>query len=107
MSILHDKEEWMRNPWFQQHGREHADYTGFYVGISICTILRLTIIILNIVFCCCSPYKDYWRDPNTGNRYGLPLFIQPPHNNAPLTLQPELSKIEVPEVYVDEYPEEY
>ncbi len=68
MSILIDNEEWKNNPWYLEHGPEKVTYTAFYVGISICTIVGLTIIILNFVFCCCSPYKDYWRDPDTGNR---------------------------------------
>lgn len=68
MSILIDTDEWKNNPWYQIHGKQHSDYTGFYVGISICTIVVLGLIAINVVICCCTPYKQYWRDPNTGNR---------------------------------------
>lgn len=75
MSILDDSEEWRENPDFKAAGPAWADYTGFYVGITICTVFVLGIIILNVVLGCCSPYKNYWRDPDTGNRYVLRIHI--------------------------------
>ena len=71
MSVLSDSEEWKNNPWFQIHGPQPSDYTSFYVGISFCTIIVFSLVILNLICCCCSPFKEYWRDPNTGNRYVL------------------------------------
>jgi len=69
MSVLSDDTTWQNNPYYKEHGDEWSDYTGFYVAISICTLFGLSIIILNLVLCCCSPYKEYWRDPDTGNRW--------------------------------------
>lgn len=68
MSVLSDFDDWRENPEFVSTGSAFSDYTVFYVIISIVTVLALGIITLNFVFCCCSPYKHYWRDPNTGNR---------------------------------------
>ena len=68
MSVLIDDDTWKSNPWYQLYGPEKSDYTGFYIGITICTIFGLAVIILNFVLCCCTRYKYYWRDPNTGNR---------------------------------------
>ncbi|ODM93131.1 Virion egress protein UL34 [Orchesella cincta] len=97
MSVLSDFEDWRENPEFVSTGPDYSDYTGFYVGITICTLFGLSIILLNVVLCCCSPYRQYWRDPNTGNRIIFPVFIHSPHNQPPLTLQPELSQILIAE----------
>jgi len=93
MSILIDADEWKNNPWYQLHGDQPSDYTGFYVAITICTVVLFSLFGLNLVICCCGPYKHYWRDPNTGNRLLLPVFIHSPRQQPPLTLQPELSAL--------------
>lgn len=43
-----------------------GDFTAFYVTITICTILGAFLFLLNIALCCCSRYKKYWQDSNTG-----------------------------------------
>ena len=55
------------NPDYNQE-KLHSDYTGFYVGISICTLVALLLILFNVIMGCCSPYKKYWMNHNTGNR---------------------------------------
>jgi hypothetical protein len=98
-SIREDDLRWKLNPWYLEHGEQYSDYTSFYVGIIICMILIIAIVGFNLVICCCSEHKHYWRDPNTGNRLVLPLWIQPPKNQPPLTLLPELSTLTINKDY--------
>lgn len=51
-----------------------GDFTAFYVTITICTILGAFLFLLNIALCCCSRYKKYWQDSNTG-KYSI-AYIQ-------------------------------
>lgn len=46
--------------------KEIGDFTPFYATITICTLLGGFLFILNIVFGCCSSYREYWADGNTG-----------------------------------------
>jgi hypothetical protein len=43
-----------------------GDFTAFYVTVTICTVLGAFLFLLNIALCCCSRYKKYWQDSNTG-----------------------------------------
>ncbi|KAF4526176.1 hypothetical protein B566_EDAN015233 [Ephemera danica] len=70
------------NEYFTE--REYGDFTPFYVTIIICGVIALAIILLNIIFCCSSQYKDYWLNSNTGNRYLIPIWSRTPHNQPPL-----------------------
>ena len=48
--------------------RLHSDYTYFYVGIGLCALLAALIVVLNLALGCCSPWRKYWTNRNTGNR---------------------------------------
>jgi len=48
------------------HEKIFGDFTAFYVTITICTVLGAFLFVLNIALCCCSRYKKYWQDSNTG-----------------------------------------
>jgi len=48
------------------HEKIYGDFTAFYVTITICTVLGAFLFLLNVVLCCCSRYKKYWQDSNTG-----------------------------------------
>lgn len=43
-----------------------GDFTPFYIVITICSIIGLSLFILNIVLGCCSKYSAYWQDKHTG-----------------------------------------
>lgn len=67
MSILDNRDDYKKNPYFKPEDVIYSDYTAFYVVISICSILAGFLIILNIAFCYCSQYRNYWKDRHTGN----------------------------------------
>ena len=48
------------------HEKIFGDFTAFYVTVTICTVLGAFLFLLNIALCCCSRYKKYWQDSNTG-----------------------------------------
>lgn len=73
------------NPNYNQEVAFH-DYTAFYAGIGICTAILGLIILLNILFACCSPWRKYWMNRGTGNRLVLPVFILPPKDQEPLVI---------------------
>jgi len=56
------------------HEKIFGDFTAFYVTITICTVLGAFLFLLNIALCCCSRYKKYWQDSNTG-KYSV-AYIQ-------------------------------
>jgi hypothetical protein len=64
MSVFDDRDAYKSNPYFQKS--EYGDFTPFYITVTICTILGVSIFILNIVLGCCSRYSDYWNDRHTG-----------------------------------------
>ncbi|XP_011869223.1 PREDICTED: uncharacterized protein LOC105562773 [Vollenhovia emeryi] len=84
MSILDDREEYLKNPYFKGH--EYGDFTAFYVTIAFCTVLGGCLFILNIVFCWCSRHRDYWQNRHTGNRWIQPMWTVLPHKTPPLDL---------------------
>ncbi|XP_027230400.2 uncharacterized protein wrm1 [Penaeus vannamei] len=55
---------------------EPSDYTGFYVGIIICTILGVILIMVNWICSCCHEHSKYWNDPDTGNRFASLIFVR-------------------------------
>ena len=55
------------NPNYNQ-AKAFSDYTLFYAGIGIVTAIAILLILLNVIFACCSPWRDYWLSRKTGNR---------------------------------------
>ncbi|XP_046832241.1 uncharacterized protein LOC124954711 isoform X2 [Vespa velutina] len=84
MSILDEREEYLKNPYFVKH--EYGDFTPFYITITICSVIGGFIFLLNIVFCWCSRHRAYWQDRHTGNRYIQSLWTVLPHKTPPLDL---------------------
>lgn len=64
MSILDEREEYLKNPFFKEH--EYGDFTPFYVTIAFCAVLGGFLFILNIVFCWCSRHREYWQNRHSG-----------------------------------------
>jgi hypothetical protein len=56
------------------HEKIYGDFTAFYVTVSICTVLGAFLFLVNIALCCCSRYKNYWQDSNTGE-YGNITYV--------------------------------
>ena len=73
------------NPNYNQE-RAHADYTGFYVGILLCALFAALLIALNVALGCCSPWRKYWANRNTGNRFVLPLFVSSPKDQESILI---------------------
>lgn len=65
--VLDDKTEFMKNPLYDQH--EPSDYRPFYATLSVCTVLAIVLLVLNLFFCCFSKHRHYWRSSETGNQY--------------------------------------
>jgi hypothetical protein len=68
------------NPRLQE--KIYGDFTSFYVTITICTVLGAFLFLLNIALCCCSRYKKYWQDSNTGKYIIHFCFTKTSRNNA-------------------------
>lgn len=64
MSILEEREDYLKNPFFVKH--EYGDFTPFYIAVTICSLIFAFLCILNIGFCWCSRHRDYWQNPHTG-----------------------------------------
>ncbi|XP_019868858.2 uncharacterized protein LOC109597571 [Aethina tumida] len=92
MSVLDDRNAYLKSPYFTKS--EYGDFTPFYITVTICTVIGLSIFILNIVFGCCSRYSGYWSDRYTGNRWIVSLWTTTPH------LQPALDYTELQEITV-------
>ncbi|CAL7935562.1 unnamed protein product [Xylocopa violacea] len=84
MSILDEREDYLKNPFFVKH--EYSDFTPFYVTVGICSIILTVLCILNIGFCLCSSHRSYWCSPHTGNRWIQPLWTVLPYKTPPLDL---------------------
>ena len=69
MSILDEREDYLKNPYFVKH--EYGDFTPFYVTVTICSFIFAFLCILNIGFCWCSRHRNYWQSPHTGNFYKM------------------------------------
>ncbi|XP_043465175.1 uncharacterized protein LOC122500344 [Leptopilina heterotoma] len=88
MSVLDDRTEYLK---YNTGPKLFGDFTPFYVTITICSVIGIFLIILNVTFCWCSRHRRYWQDRHTGNRWIQPLWSVTPHNNPPLDLT-ELEK---------------
>lgn len=98
MSTIEEREAYLNNPFFTKH--IYGDYTPFYITITVCTIFGVILFALNIIFGCCSKYKQYWEDRHTGNRFLVSLYTVSPHKNPPLDLS-ELQNVTI------DYPSAY
>lgn len=97
MSILDERDEYLKNPYFKEH--EYGDYTPFYVTVAFCAILGGVLFILNIVFCLCSRHREYWQNRDTGNRWIQPMWTVLPYKTPPLDLSElESGRIKYPQV---------
>ncbi|XP_066597105.1 uncharacterized protein wrm1 isoform X2 [Prorops nasuta] len=94
MSILEERDEYLKNPYFTKH--EYGDYTPFYVAITICSVIGGFLFILNIAFCC-SRHRSYWQNRHTGNRWIQSLWTVLPNKVPPLDLSElESGKLKFP-----------
>jgi len=83
MSTIEDERKaYLSNPYFTGH--IYGSFKPFYVTISICTVVLLSIIILNIILGCCSKHRKYWQDRHTGNRWLVSIWSSTPHKQSPL-----------------------
>nr|CAH7757778.1 unnamed protein product [Callosobruchus chinensis] len=63
-SVLDERDAYLKSPYFKKH--EYSDFSPFYITITICTVIGLTIFLINIFLGCCSRYSEYWNDRHTG-----------------------------------------
>ncbi|KAI8120863.1 hypothetical protein FF38_05430 [Lucilia cuprina] len=82
MSTLEERTAYKDNPFFTGH--IYGNFSPFYVTIAVCTVVLGSIIILNIIFGCCSKHRQYWQDRHTGNRWLVSIWSATPHNQPPL-----------------------
>lgn len=82
MSTLDERSAYIKNPFFTGH--IYGNFSPFYVTIAVCTVVLGSIIILNIIFGCCSKHRQYWQDRHTGNRWLVTIWSATPHNQPPL-----------------------
>ncbi|XP_017780282.1 PREDICTED: uncharacterized protein LOC108565370 [Nicrophorus vespilloides] len=103
MSVLDisERRAYLNSPYFKKH--EYSDFTPFYITVSICTIVFVTAVIINLVLGCCSKHSAYWNDRYTGNRYILSLWTATPHKQPPLDCT-ELNPSVIPTSIVTELP---
>ncbi|XP_050517854.1 uncharacterized protein LOC126892372 [Diabrotica virgifera virgifera] len=92
-SILDHRYEYLNNKYFRKH--EYGDFTPFYITITICSILALTIFLINLFLGCCSRHSEYWQDRYTGNRWIVSLWTSTPHQ------QPSLDYTELQHVQIE------
>lgn len=70
MSVLDDRTEYLK---YNKGEKIYGDFTPFYVTITICSVIGVFLIILNVTFCWCSRHRRYWQDRHTGNLKIFPL----------------------------------
>lgn len=92
MSILDEREDYLKNPFFVKH--EYGDFTPFYVAVTICSVIFALLCILNIGFCWCSRHRNYWQSPHTGNRWIQPLWTVLGQYHGQKTPPLDLSELE-------------
>lgn len=63
-SVFDDKDAYLKSPYYIKD--KTGIFTPFYVTIGICTIIGLSIFVLNIILGCCSNHSTYWKDRYTG-----------------------------------------
>uniref|UniRef100_A0A2M4AQQ3 Uncharacterized protein n=1 Tax=Anopheles triannulatus TaxID=58253 RepID=A0A2M4AQQ3_9DIPT len=84
MSTIEERTAYLDNPYFKGH--IYGNFNPFYVTIAVCTFFGVFIILLNVFCCCCSKYKSYWQDRNTGNLWLVSIWSGTPHKQPPLDL---------------------
>lgn len=85
MSTVQDqRDDYIKNPYFTGH--IYGNFSPFYVTIAVCTVLFVTIVLLNVVLGCCSKHRRYWQDRHTGNRWLVSIWSATPHLQPPLDL---------------------
>ncbi|XP_057671585.1 uncharacterized protein LOC130903484 [Diorhabda carinulata] len=101
-SILDHRYEYLNSKYFKKP--EYGDFTPFYITVTICSIIVLILILLNVVLGCCSRHSAYWQDRYTGNRWIVSLWTSTPHQQPSLDYT-ELQGIEIqkPIVYYSEH----
>jgi len=73
---FHDQDAYLRYNEKFGIAPEYHDYLGFYITIAIFSVLVIVLILMNVICCCCSEHKQYWSDPDTGNRFASFLFVR-------------------------------
>nr|CAI5837811.1 unnamed protein product [Callosobruchus analis]CAI5863337.1 unnamed protein product [Callosobruchus analis]CAI5864838.1 unnamed protein product [Callosobruchus analis] len=68
-SVLDERDAYLKSPYFKKH--EYSDFSPFYITITVCTVIGLTIFLINVFLGCCSRYSEYWNDRHTGGIAGL------------------------------------
>lgn len=63
-AVFDEREEYLKSPYFKKH--IYSDFSPFYITVTICAIVGLSIFILNFVLGCCSRHSNYWNDRHTG-----------------------------------------
>lgn len=63
-SVFDDKDAYMRSPYYIQD--KTGIFTPFYITIAFCTIIGVSIFLVNFVLGCCSQHSTYWNDRYTG-----------------------------------------
>ncbi|XP_054734526.1 uncharacterized protein LOC129241992 [Anastrepha obliqua] len=82
MSTIEERTAYEKNPYFTGH--IYGNFSPFYVTIAVCTVVLVSIIIINIVLGCCSRHRKYWQDRHTGNRWLVSIWSATPHLQPPL-----------------------
>lgn len=84
MSTIDERTAYLDNPYFKGH--IYGNFNPFYATIAVCTALGVFIFLLNVICCCCSRHRGYWKDRHTGNRWLVSIWSVTPHKNPPLDL---------------------
>ncbi|CAH0391330.1 unnamed protein product [Bemisia tabaci] len=84
-AVLDDPELFKKNPLYNNH--EPSNYTPFYLTLFVCTLLTIVLVVFNVILCCFSKHRHYWKDSNTGNRWLLPIWVKTPAGQPPLDLK--------------------
>jgi len=80
-----DGNEYDYNPLYNQE-KLWSDYTLFYAGIGISALIVFILVLINVIFACCGPWRKYWLSRFTGNRFVLPIYILPPKDQEPIPI---------------------
>lgn len=94
MSTIEERTAYLKNPFLTK--AIYGDFSPFYITIGICTVIGISIFVLNIVLGCCSKHREYWQDRHTGNRWLVSIWTATPHKQPPLDLT-ELEDVRIHE----------
>lgn len=73
-SVFDDRTAYLRSPYYTKE--KTGDYTPFYIAVTICSILGVSIFLLNIILGCCSRYSGYWNSRHTGMTFCIYIFLK-------------------------------